>query len=155
MQEENIPLKESLKIFCKEMLKFVLILALILLIGAGLLFLLFLWSMSGTHYEHFGKSTTEEMENTFQITVNDNIHLDEYRAFECYDNNQELDLHAQNLERFMQENIDRNAVTNLEEEKLSGSNYDKKITFDYHENIHIWIYHTIAEDNCEVSLWID
>ena len=55
----------------------------------------------------------------------------------------------------MQENIDRKAVTNLEEEKLSGSNYDKKITFDYHENIHIWIYHTIDENNYEISLYID
>ncbi len=155
MQEENIPLKESLKIFCKEMLKAVLIMAGMCLLGAGGLFLLFLWSMSGTHYKHFGKFRTEEMEELFQITVNDNIHLDKYLAFECYDDNQELDLHANNLERFMQENIDRSAVTNLEEENLTGSNYDKKITFDYHESVHIWIYHALDEDNYEISMWID
>lgn len=68
-------------------------------------YLLFMWSMAGTTYEHFGKSRTREMEIEYGISVDDNVKLLSYYADIGFDNDKVLELETSDYEKFIKDNI--------------------------------------------------
>ena len=155
MPEENISLKESLKIFCKEMLKYILILALIFLIGAGLLFLLFLWSMSGTTYRKFNQKRTAEMEKIFGIAVTDEVQLYQYYTDVCFDENTCLDIIVPDYEKFIRQNL----PDTISDFKTYDDISNVKASFEYITNedypVSAIVYQFPEENDYYISLSIE
>ncbi|MBR0484952.1 MAG: hypothetical protein IJJ69_09280 [Oscillospiraceae bacterium] len=155
MNQENISIKESLKIFCKEMFKFLLILALIIFIGAVLLVLLFLWSMSGTTYRKFNQKRTAEMEKIFGITVTDEVQLYQYYTDVCFDENTCLDIIVLDYKKFIRQNL----PDTISDFKTYDDMSNVKAGFEYITNedytVSAIVYQFPEENNYYISLSIE
>ena len=68
-------------------------------------YLLFLWCMAGTTYKHFGKFRTGAMEDTYGITVDENVRLIYYYGDIGFDTDECLELETSDYEKFIKDNI--------------------------------------------------
>lgn len=141
------------KEYIKAIFKIFASVAGIILIIIGALFLLFMCSMAGTTYEHFGKSRTREMENEYGISVDDNVKLLSYYADIGFDNDKVLELETSDYEKFIKDNI------NFDIEDIEYS--EDRISFHYKldrdsvfSDIGAWIKTEPKENGkYQVSLW--
>lgn len=96
---------DNKKHILRVILKVIIITACIIIIYLAGMYALIAWSFKGTSYDSFNKKRTAEMENTFKITVTDNITLDNYSGSIGIADELHLSIIAYDYHEFLENNV--------------------------------------------------
>lgn len=127
----------------------IILLVVFVLILCGLVFII----NYQPHYTLFTKSRKAKIEDIFNIRITDNIILQDYRGEDFFDNNQYLWLYADDIEKFMTENI-----TGTITEKYDNDSYRKyyiggfRYTGTDNSEVLVQIFRYDNEDYYSISL---
>lgn len=96
---------ENKKSVLKVIFKVIVTAVCIFVICTAGLYAIIAWSFKGTSYDSFNKKRIAEMENTFKITVTDNITLDCYSGSIGIADELTLEIIAYDYHEFLENNI--------------------------------------------------
>ncbi|MDE6788558.1 MAG: hypothetical protein K2J47_04470 [Ruminococcus sp.] len=144
MEKDN-ELKKAEKTLNNVLIAIVIV---ILLLVAGYNFIFDL----DTTYYIFGKNRTAEMEETFGITVTDDIKLKRYREFGWLSFEYTLDISKiDDYNKFMQDNVKGKVIEKIENGIIYNYKDNTQEVSDYYEKYHKdRIEYTYIWHNCEI-----